>query len=182
MNLTDTAADGISNNYIDIRDIVERNLFFRLYYCSQGLLSKATGKKLFQSASIAPEEMEDLEKLTRFYFAYEVFRELFVRMSKRAPNQQSRSNFAKIYAMTLKYFTPDISKIPETVKLNIENFRSEWELFEVFLKQRYLSGYGYSFVEKETEDAEIAKRLLREYQKGQISADDIQFYFGQKHS
>lgn len=41
-------ADGLNNNYVTSEQLIERNLFLRIYYSANGMIEVGAQKKLFQ--------------------------------------------------------------------------------------------------------------------------------------
>jgi hypothetical protein len=120
-------ADGLLSGYITEADVLERNLFFRLYFASLGRISKAKEKKLFMKTTLTFEELISYDLLKGTYFAYLCFNKL---EDIRRPQQKiDISTYAKVYAMTLLYKPDKISDYPRTVDQYFSEFSSKWKDF-----------------------------------------------------
>lgn len=130
-------ADGIFNGYISEKSILERNLFFRLFYCSNGKVKKAREKKLFIRQDLGFEELTDKESLDNSYYGFLCFK----KMNKlNNPNQRVDLNtYAKIRAMTI-LFKPDII---DNYEVNIERdykiLNNGWKNFLELFQNSYVN-------------------------------------------
>lgn len=92
-------ADGIFNGYINQDDVMERNLFFRMFFCSNGRITKAREKKLFIKQGISFETLTEKEKSDNAFFGYLCFRKLD---ETKLPTQRvDLSTYAKVFAATV---------------------------------------------------------------------------------
>jgi hypothetical protein len=120
-------ADGIFHGYIEDQDILERNLFFRMYFTSIGRIQKAREKRLFMSTSISFEELTKDNKLNSTYFAYLCFKKFD---DARMPTQKIELNtYAKIYAMTVLFLPDKITDYQEAVERHFDEFSKKWPKF-----------------------------------------------------
>src|SRR5690606_1952873 len=94
-------ADGILNGYIPQESVLERNLFFRMYYSSNGYITKAREKKLFIRQSLSFEELTKGVRLDNAYFGYLCFKRIYT--SRSSYQRVDLSTYAKVYAMTLLF-------------------------------------------------------------------------------
>jgi len=85
-------SDGEFAGYIDRTQILERNLFVRIFLAAQGKLKLAVRRKIFVNHNLSEQELCDPESLDRFYQGYQVF-------VKRAPmkNGNLKRVLAKVY-------------------------------------------------------------------------------------
>ncbi|WP_454802066.1 AIPR family protein [Mucilaginibacter phyllosphaerae] len=120
-------ADGIFNKYLSNKDILERNLFFRMYYASNGYITKAREKKLFLNQDISFEEITKGDRLDNSYFGYCCF----VRLNKaKAPNQRvDIGTYAKVRAMTILYKPVDIDDYDSVAEREFRKFDLLWPKF-----------------------------------------------------
>nr|WP_294791171.1 AIPR family protein [uncultured Mucilaginibacter sp.] len=120
-------ADGIFNKYLSNKDILERNLFFRLFYASNGYITKAREKKLFLNQDISFEELTKGDQLDNSYFGYCCF----VRLNKaKAPNQRvDVATYAKVRAMTILYKPADVAAFDIVAETEFGKFDRLWPEF-----------------------------------------------------
>lgn len=93
-------ADGLKSGYIESYQVIERNLFLRIYFSANGHINQGSQKKLFQKNSLSKLKLTD-EELHRFFIAYHVFNALTGRLQKRNHHLNLRkinkSHYAKLY-------------------------------------------------------------------------------------
>lgn len=91
-------ADGIYNGYISQESVMERNLFFRMFYCSNGHITKAREKRLFVNQNLSFKDLKEEDKLDNTFFAYLCF----IRLDKmgRSTQRVDISTYAKVFLMT----------------------------------------------------------------------------------
>ena len=119
--------DGIHNGYIQQDKVIERNLFFRIYYAANGDINKSTEKKLFLRQTFTEDSLQDTEKLDNFYFGYLCFKKLF--KAKNAYQKVEKNIYGQVYAMTRKYKPDEISDYRSSVESNFSAFKKEWSEF-----------------------------------------------------
>ncbi|MGO4875574.1 AIPR family protein [Pedobacter psychrotolerans] len=120
-------ADGIFNSYITEKDITERNLFFRMYYTSNGQITKAREKKLFVRQNLTFEEITKDNRLDKTYFAFLCFRKIG---KLNSPNQRVQLNtYAKVFALTVLYKPEKIEDYSDAIDDNYLTIENGWESF-----------------------------------------------------
>lgn len=120
-------ADGVFNKYIIDRNIMERNLFFRMFYAANGQLTKAREKKLFIRQDLSFEELTVADKLDNAYFGYLSFRKI---SKAKNPNQRVElSTYAKVYAMTILYKPEYLSDYESAVGRYFQEVETKWKSF-----------------------------------------------------
>jgi hypothetical protein len=118
-------ADGLFNNYINEKQIIERNLFFRVYFSSNGNVEKGKQKKLFLKQNFTSETLKETEKLDNAYFGYLCFKKLY---KAKHPNQAvDKITYAKVRALTLLYRPEKIEEYQTQIDSKIEIFESKWK-------------------------------------------------------
>jgi hypothetical protein len=120
-------ADGILNGYINEKEILERNLFFRMFYASNGKITKAREKRLLNNYEPTFEQIEADWGLENAYFGFLCF-------NKMNPiggivKRHVYAVYAKIHAMTILYKPDTIDKYQEAVDNNFDVFDSKWKDF-----------------------------------------------------
>lgn len=130
-------ADGVFNKYINQDDILERNLFYRMFFCSNGHVKKAREKKLFVNQNVAFEELLSDNKLDNTYFGYLCFK----KMSKiKQPNQRvDIETYAKVYAMTVLYKPKELSEYPSAANNYFHGLESRWKPFLTNYRNSYIN-------------------------------------------
>ncbi len=120
--------DGLNNGYIDKSQILERNLFFRIYCASNGEINKAIEKRIFMSKALEDGILNDSSKLDNFYFGLKCFKRITI-----SPNPQKTKHkyiYAQIYAFTKSYKPTEINDYDNVIKEKIGLFKKEWTAFE----------------------------------------------------
>jgi len=119
--------DGVYNSYIQAHDIIERNLFFRIYYAANGQVLLSRQKKLFLKQDLTEEDLFQIDKFDNFYFGLLTFKA--INNNLPANNKIQVSIAAKIYAFTKFYkrLTPDYYQTVIIEEVNA--FELKWEKF-----------------------------------------------------
>lgn len=119
--------DGVYNNYINSTQIVERNLFFRMYFASNGFVNKAFQKQLFLKQNFTEETLSHETEFDNFFFGYLSFKKFYKATN---PNQRlDISVYAKVYAFT-KLFKPKlVEEFEDVVNDKMDYFQSKWQSF-----------------------------------------------------
>lgn len=119
-------ADGVFNDYISEKQIIERNLFFRMYFSANGLINKGRQKKLFMKQKFTDETLKDEEKFDNSYFGYLCFKKLY--KAKHMNQKVDTAIYAKVYALTILYKPDKIEDFQIAIENNIDSFESKWSL------------------------------------------------------
>jgi hypothetical protein len=88
-------SDGILAGYIDKNQILERNLFIRIFFAVRGELENATRKKIFTKHGISEEDLTNSNELDKFVAGYEIFRQIAPRVTTNA--KRYREALAQVY-------------------------------------------------------------------------------------
>lgn len=121
-------ADGIYNNYIPAKSILERNLFFRMFYCSNGRVTKARQKKLFIRQDLTFEDLTaDKNLLDNTYFAFLCFKKI-IKLTHQ--NQRVDLNtYAKVRAMTILFKPTKIENYEDNIENNYNKLNEKWNSY-----------------------------------------------------
>jgi len=111
-------ADGVYNDYISEKSILERNLFYRMYFSSNGHVAKARQKKLFMKQEIEYDDLLAGEALNNTYFGYLCF--MKIRKLKNPKQKVDLRTYAKVRAMTILYKPDKINDYEDAVKSNYQ--------------------------------------------------------------
>lgn len=125
-------ADGVYNSYIRQEDILERNLFFRMYYASNGEISKARQKRLFMKQNFSFEELTENEKMNNTYFGFLCFQKV---SKAKNPNQRlDIATYAKVRAMTIILKPENVNDYQKVVDESFSEFIGRWKNFVDYYK------------------------------------------------
>lgn len=127
-------ADGVLYNYISSNDVLERNLFFRMYYAANGKVTKAREKKLFVNQNLSFAELSKNNRLDNAYFGYFCFKKLH---TTKHPNQRvDVETYAKVWAMTLLYKPEKLENYENAISCNFDKFNSRWKSFLSYYRNK----------------------------------------------
>jgi len=116
--------DGVHNLYIDKTQILERNLFFRMYYAANGKIKKAMQKKLFLKQDFTEITLKNKIAIDNFYFGFLCFRNIY--KVKHVNQKIDMSIYAKVCALTLLYKPENIQEYDFSITSNLEIFEKNW--------------------------------------------------------
>jgi hypothetical protein len=119
--------DGVYQQYIGPKDILERNLFFRVYLAANGKFKRAVEKRIFARAMAANEKPPSDAELDRFYFAFLCLKNLG--SDDQLALRKNKILCAKLYAMTSWYKPLDADDFPDAVARATELFPERWLRF-----------------------------------------------------
>jgi hypothetical protein len=127
-------ADGIYNNYIFTDSILERNLFFRMYYASNGKITKAREKKLFVNQNISINEILQKGKLDNAYFGFLCFKKIHKALH---PNQRVNvDTYAKVYAMVVLFKPTNLNEYESAANDNFSMVNDKWKSFLTYFRNK----------------------------------------------
>ncbi len=92
-------SDGVDAGYIDKSQILERNLFLRIFLVTKGELNNARRKRIFMKHQLTEAQLSDSASLEIFADGYALFRQLVPR-SFNGYQQKYRDILAKVYLGT----------------------------------------------------------------------------------
>lgn len=146
-------ADGILNEYISANNVMERNLFFRMFYCSNGKVTKAREKKLFIRQDISFEELTDKFSLDNSFFGFLCF----TKISKLTAHNQrvDLETYAKVRAMTILFKPEEIEDYEKNIESDYKILNNNWKDF--------LKSYRESYVNTKTKE-NITTGEIKTYQ------------------
>jgi len=119
--------DGIAKGYITKSQVIERNLFLRIYLAAQGYINKSIQKKLFLKYEMRSDFLDNIEALDQFYFAYLCYNELD--KQHRITRRNDRGLFGFIYILAQKYRPVHVQDYTQNVIGAIDALTSEWKRF-----------------------------------------------------
>lgn len=165
-------SDGIKSEYITGSDIIERNLFFRLYYSSNGNLKKGIQKKLFQKNDFADIEVNNNNALDKFVLSYRVY--AYVTRDRNQQSPVSHTLYYKLYVYVVLFFKDGVN--PEALEIE-NNFREAETLWVSFINDRKLNSVsGRKIRTNKTTGEQITTFIESKYlQSPELKSDLISF-------
>lgn len=168
-------SDGLNNGYINQDQVIERNLFLRIYYASNGYINTGSQKKLFQKNDLSKLKFDDAS-LNRFFLGFEVFSHLISRfMNKKGfinTKKLSKSIYAKIYIYNILFSDSNLTCIHE----KIERLEEEWNKFMDYAKDDNIKKYNIIHKDKETEVVYKAFNEDRYINSHKLESDVIAYF------
>lgn len=125
-------ADGVFNEYIQQDSVMERNLFFRMFYCANGRITKAREKKLFLKQGITFQSLTEGDKLDNSFFGYLCFQKLD---EMKQPTQRvDLSTYAKVFVMTVLFKPDKLANYHNTADNSYKIVNQNWKEFLEYYK------------------------------------------------
>ena len=120
-------SEGIFSKYISEDLLVERNLFLRVFYSSNGNFLKGAEKKLFQRNKVDGIDLNNDDSFDRFYIAYNVFKKI---VSSRNLNKKvAISVYGKIFAYCQMFSGGDLCVEGDVFSERIGLMEEMWAKF-----------------------------------------------------
>lgn len=167
-------SDGLRNDYIDGRLLIERNQFLRLFYSSNGKINRGVQKKLFQKNSFPDLHVDDDQSFDRFFLGYHVFRRL---ISDKKPNLRVEKNiYAKVFAYNQLFFANGLQVDDCTVDSNIAKLEAKWREFIQIQSEQSKHGKR-ALVDRSTGEAKIVFSETK-YYRSAVFEQDVAKFFG----
>lgn len=121
-------ADGLYRGYISEEQILERNLFFRLYFAIMGDFDFAVQKKLFMKVKDPSLTVQDTAVLDRVYFALLCYKKLEKELGLKPQTSRDRSLYLKLFALSRR--VPErIEDFPNSVDEATSRLDRDWTSF-----------------------------------------------------
>lgn len=165
--------DGLKNGYIQRSQILERNLFFRIYHASNGQINKAIEKKLFMSHAVEDSITKDFEKLDNCFFGLKCFK--IISVSSNPQKRKHKHIYAQIYSVTKKYKPAEIKDFDEAVRKSLPKFKNEWQKF-VEEKSRERTDFVRTYIDRETKKPRQAFNLAGWYRSNEFEKDVLSYF------
>jgi len=121
-------ADGLNKHYVKPPQVMERNLFFRLFHAVQGRISDAVLKKQFVRFKNSEMTIADVNLMDKVYFAFLCHGRLTSTPSIGRKDRE-REVYAKLFVLTLKYGNVAVEEFQGTVDSVLPTFEVEWQSF-----------------------------------------------------
>lgn len=166
--------DGVYSGYIENSMLVERNLFFRMYYASNGQINKSREKKLFLNQDFNLETLKDFNKLDNAYFGYLYFKN---KNKTHGINQKiSISIYVKIYAMTILYRPQNIKDYERIVMENYDYFEHKWSYYVETISKKYITKFKETVTKKGNKNIQWKYYRLNWYESDEFKNDLINYF------
>lgn len=165
-------ADGINQGYINPENILERNLFFRIIYASQGKINKAAERKLFQEHDLGSDLPTNINKLNDFYFSFLCYKKI---NKNNVINRKDRSLYGQIFIMTKRFKASDVKQYHETIENKYPDLLDDWAKF-VETVSKNPSKYNKTYIDHSTKTIHSTFSESRWY-RSQDFEKDLMNYF-----
>lgn len=165
--------DGLNNGYINKNQILERNLFFRIYCACNGEINKAVEKRIFMSKALEEGILNDTSKLDNFFFGLKCFKRI-----SNSPNPQKTKHkyiYAQIYAFTKRFKPLNANDYDTAINDNLGQFKKEWADFEK-KKSQGSSKFIRTYIDKETQTPRQAFNEKIWYRSVELEKDVINYF------
>lgn len=121
-------ADGVNKGYITGDIIVERNLYFRLYYAVTGDFKTAIQKKLFVKVTDPLKTVADPLVLDKLYFALLCYKILEHEFGGTARWSRNKNLYVKLFALAIK--RPwHLHEYPRAAQNAVTALDEKWRIF-----------------------------------------------------
>ena len=167
-------SDGLRNGYIDASQIIERNLFLRLFYSANGKINKGAQKKLFQKNSFPDLKLDDDLSFDRFYLGFHAY----VRLVKdRKPTKKLEKHiYAKVFAYNQMFMKNGFLTEATTIDANINLLEIKWAEFMETRRESSIHGIR-KYIDRNT--GEWVERFSEtKYFRSGVFDQDVSTFFG----
>ncbi|MCX6120746.1 MAG: AIPR family protein [Ignavibacteriales bacterium] len=165
--------DGLYNQYVHSEQIIERNLFFRIYYSANGDINKGIQKKLFIRQDFTLETLKQVDKFDNFYFGFLCFKELI--KGRRPFEKMQKDIYGMVYAMTKMYKPTTVEQYESAIAGSLPEFKSLWKVF-ISSTGANNKKYYRTFIDRETRQPRSAFSENRWY-KSKDFQPNVRKYF-----
>jgi hypothetical protein len=121
-------ADGLHRGYISADLLLERNLFFRLYFAMIGDFAFAVRKRLFLLVEDPCRTIQDSEVLDRLYFSLLCYQRLAVSPGFRAKMSRDQTFYLKLYALS-RGAPARVEDYPNSANVAVSTIDRDWASF-----------------------------------------------------
>jgi AIPR protein len=169
-------ADARQKNLVDSADILERNLFFRLYHASRGELKEARDRKAFAHFADPEQFLSDGDSLERTYFAFLCYRRMAHGIMKGRHSERLRGTFAQIYA-TSNERPLSLDEFESVAVSAMAKLKPRWKNFLLWVQQTR----GAEFHRKERDQVTGEIAIVFDWggwlRRPKAVEEDVRFYF-----
>jgi AIPR protein len=172
-------ADGLHKGYITADRILERNLFFRLYFGVVGDFEIAVRKKLFMKVEDPSQTIQDGDIMNRIYFAFLCFKDLSKDTKLQPRMTRNRSIYLRLYALSHRA-PKDLGDFAAAATDAVSSLDSNWADFVMVASHRSAKLWGTKTDKRTQEKVRFFDRQ-RWIQTGQF-LEDARNLFGSKQT
>jgi AIPR protein len=122
-------ADGLHKGYVKPDQIIERNLFFRLYLAVRGEIADAVKKRLFMRFERPEQTIEDPALLDKVAFSYWLYKAQAPRFQKGAFSERDRQVYSQLFVLANRKTPDDSDSWESSADSILANFYPEWRAF-----------------------------------------------------
>jgi hypothetical protein len=169
-------ADGLNNNYVTSEQLIERNLFLRIYYSSNGMIELGAQKKLFQKNDTSRIKLDD-DSLDSFYYGFIAFNYLVVQTSKNK-RLVHLNKYDKLLSLKVYLYVYLFKGKPENIAENILYLEREWGKFLEVTKVNNNNKFNYTYKDRLTGEM-VSIFKFEKYIKSNKFERDARLYFEQ---
>lgn len=142
---------GINDGYVDAKKVIERNLFWRIFYASNGQIDKGSERRLFKRNKFSDVDLSALGNFDRAAVGLS----LFSVMQGKTATQQPRdpSIYAKIF-MYVEFFYIEAQLTTMQISKDLPLLEQRWDEFG----QRQIEKFGpkrKAYIDNQTGEAKI---------------------------
>ena len=174
-------ADGIHKGYVKADQIIECNLFFRLFLAVRGDIGEAASKRLFMRFRVPERTTEDLTLLDRVAFAFWIYKSAYRQDGKQDGKKDIGSNrdrtiLAKIYVLANRDLPDEIEDWEKEARTRFTDLHSDWDAF-VKTSSSHKKEFWKNVVDPKTGKTITAFGAAK-WMHSSDFPDDIRTYFG----
>jgi len=165
--------DGVNQNYIQNNQVLERNLFFRIYYATIGKIDRSINRKVLIKHDITEKDLT-LENLDNFYFGFLCFNKFYTGKNK-INIKKDRSVFSQIYIFTKKFKPSNVEKYHSAITENTEKFNQEWSDFlnyQVMNNRKHV----FTYFDKENKKSVTAFSQMKWFRSKDFEKDVLNYF------
>jgi hypothetical protein len=166
-------SDGLRSGYLNASQVIERNLFLRLFYSANGKINKGVQKKLFQKNNFPDINLNDDSSFDNFYLGFHVYRRLI--KDKKPTKNSEKTIYAKVFAYNQLFMLSGLLTEPSTIDANIKAMEVKWADF--IMTRRETSTHGIrKYLDRRT--GEMVERFSEtKYFRSGVFEKDIAAFF-----
>ncbi|WP_148400186.1 AIPR family protein [Enterobacter mori] len=169
-------ADGLNNNYVTSEQLIERNLFLRIYYSANGMIEVGAQKKLFQKNDTSKIKLDD-DSLDNFYYGFIAFNCLVVQTS-RNKRLVHLNKYDKLLSLKVYLYVYLFKGKSENIAGNILYLEREWGKFLEVTKVNNNNKFNYTYKDRLTGEM-VSIFKFEKYIKSSKFERDARLYFEQ---
>lgn len=168
-------SDGIKDGYINARDVIERNHFWRLYYTANSKINRGFQKRLFQRNDYSDANVKDQATLDRLFLAVHVFKRL---KTDLRPNERVEKDiYGKVYGYIEMFLSAGLDTDSEKIDENILLLEQKWQQFIQAQKTQTKPNAGRkAYIDKTTGEAKVIFNEIKYYRGPTFERDLIAFF------